>query len=328
MEFNSDTSNDLHINLQLLTVPDKRSFHGTVIPWNDKYICVYHNSETHRLASCFIEKDTPSTFRCIETTHTENLSISYYMDPRIMKYEEDYYISVGTINYGPDTITLFKLKIEESGITIDHTSNLVFHTIIDWPGYRKSLEKNWTPWTHEGKFLYTYSLNPHRILELDIKGSRHVKLIASTTWKSSSWWSIESFAEPRYRLNCPPILLPDGSYLSVFHTMKMQELRTPWHKITPNNLRSYYMGFFQFEGTHPFKVVKISKLPFITPFYNLPSYWPFHPPPSGGNPFYPFSMILDSDNVHLFGGSNEIAIAYCTIPLLDILNSLCPVESP
>jgi len=324
MKTDSDTSDELHINLKRLIVPDKRSFHGTVIPYGDKYICIYHNSENHRLASCLIEKSETDTFKYIDGTHTEDLSISRYMDPRIIKYKSDYYISTGTSNYGPDTITLFKLKIEDK-ILIDETFNAAFMNILDWPGYHKSYEKNWSPWIHEGKFLYTYSLNPHRILELDIK-SKSVKLIASTTWKTNSWWSTQPFEVPRYRLNCPPLLLSDGSYLSIFHTMRMDDLRTPWHKIFPNQLRTYYMGFFQFEGIYPFKVINISKRPFITPLYILPSDWPFHPPPSGGNPFYPFSMVLDNYQVRVFGGSNEIAIAYCSIPLQDILNSMCPVQ--
>ena len=107
--------------------------------------------------------------------------------------------------------------------------------------------------------------------------------------------------------------------------MKYIAIDTPWHKIKPNHLRSYWTGFFLFEGQYPFNVLKISNKPFMTPEYMLPEDWPFHPPPSGGNPFYPFSILQQNNNIILTGGSNEIAMAYCTIPLSEILDSMVDV---
>lgn len=162
-------------------------------------------------------------------------------------------------------------------------------------------------------------------MQVDINSSNTVKLIASTYWKSDTWWDRKDWVGPKYRLNCPPVLLPNGTYLSVFHTMCIGHLVTPWHKVQPNLLSSYYTGFYQFEGTYPFKVINISAMPFMVPDYILPENWPFHPPPSGGNPFYPFNMMLINGKIVLTGGSNEIAIAYCSIPLEEIISNLVPV---
>lgn len=307
--------------LHRIKVPDSRGFHAAVLKFSDKYICVYHNSEQHRLASCFLDLD----FNVIEGSHTENLGISINMDPRIFKYQDQFYISTSQGHHSPVYIQLYQLKVTEK-IEIVHASLISF-----FPPYKnfpigRINEKNWTPWEYHGKFFYTYSMNPHRILEFDVNGDKSVELIAQSTWQSNSWWDNQVWEMPKFRLNCPPILLPDNTYLSVFHTMRYMSLDTPWHRIKPNNLRSYWTGFFLFDSQHPFQVLKISSKPFMDPNYILPEDWPFHPPPSGGNPFYPFTIILEKDTIILTGGSNEIALARCSIPLNDVITSMENVE--
>lgn len=316
---------EIKINLKRLSVPDNMSFHGSIIKYNEnKYICIYHNSGEHCLASCFVTLDDNSNFTYIEGTHTANLGIYKYIDPRLIKYKDKYYLSVSRLLVGPEKIYLWLLDINDK-ITINKQYNISFTQFNKWPSYKPQREKNWTPWEYDGKFLYTYSLNPHKILEIDVNNNDSTQLIAETSWESYGWWDNQKWVDPIYRLNTPPLLLPDGTYLSVFHSMRMSSLNTPWHRIQPNDLLSYWTGFYLFEGKPPFRVLRISKSPFMTPDFILPSDWPFQPPPSGGNPFYPFNLMLRDDKIILAGGSNEVAIAYCNIPLNDILNSLSPV---
>lgn len=77
-----------------------------------------------------------------------------------------------------------------------------------------------------------------------------------------------------------------------------------------------------FESNYPFRVLKISKAPLISPDFLLPKNIPFHPPPSGGNPFYPFSILLKDNNIILTGGCNEIALVKCTLNLQEVIDSL------
>lgn len=309
--------------LHRLYVPDAIGFHGSLLQYDDnKYICIYHNTYQHRIGSCFVDKD----FKYIDGSNTEDLGISYFIDPRTVKHNGKYYVSTSRLHYGPETIHLWLLNITDK-ITIDRSFVIAFSSIKEWPSYQKDREKNWTPWDYKGRFFYTYSLNPHRILEVDIEGDGTAKLIAETSWTGDLLWDKHEWVTPKYRLNTPPIQLNDGTYLSTFHTMCMKSLSTPWHRIQPNHLLSYWTGFFQFEGQPPFKVIKVSYKPFMTPNYILPEDWPFQYPPSGGNPFYPFSMMLRGDDVILNGGSNEVAVAYCTIPLGEILDSMREVKS-
>lgn len=314
----------IEIDLRKINLPDKRSFHASIAPYKDRYICIYHNSEEHRLASCFVELDDELNFIYIEGTHTENLGISKYIDPRIVKYNGQYFVSLSCVNSIP-RMCLFLLQVSDKITVGKQVSD--FSNIGGFSNYNaKQPEKNWTPWQHKDKFLYVYSLNPHRILEVDMGKSNSVDMISSSYWSGDTWWNRQQWTYPTYRLNCPPIALPDGTYLSTFHAMRMSRLKTPWHKIQPNNLRSYWTGFYQFEGKHPFRVLKISDSPFMMPDFILPDDWKFHPPPSGGNPFYPFSMMLKDENVIMVGGSNEIEAASCSIPLDKILTTLVDVK--
>ena len=302
-----------HRNLiKKINLPDPRQFHGATCKYDEnRYICIYHNSEQHGLASCFLDYN----LNYIERTHTEDLEISTYIDPRLVKYREKYYLSVSKMipNVGDETIYLWELKIGDK-ITINKGSYFVFNNIEGWPNYSKGREKNWIPWSHEDKLYYTYSLNPHRILEVNWE-TKSVKLIAETRWKSDSWWEKEKWVEPKYRLNSNPVYLSDGTYLSTFHTHRMSEI-----------LPSYWTGFYQFEAKYPFKVLKIGANPFMTPDYILPNEISYHPPPSGGNPFYPFSMILEGEEIKLTGGTNEIAVTKCEFNLSEIIEKLERVD--
>jgi len=309
------------------TLPDDRSFHGSIFPYDDKFICIYHNSEEHNIGSCFLD----SNFIHIPNTHTKDIRDSCTkdicgfknIDSRIVKYNNQYYISTSKILNGPEYIQLFKLVITDK-INIDKSFCISFLSINNFPNYSRRREKNWCPWEFQGKLYYTYSLNPHKILEVNLE-TKEVSLIYETNWYNNSLWFTEIWTDPFFRLNCPPILLPDSTYLGIFHTMRISSLKTNYHKIQPNNLLSYWTGFYRFENKPPFKIISISSEPFICPDYQLSENWPFHPPPSGGNPFYPFYMFLKDNELFLTGGSNEIAVAYCKFNINDILHTLIPV---
>lgn len=95
-----------------LIVPDGRSFHGAISHYKgDRYICIYHNSEEHRIASCFVRLRPDLHFEFVPNTHTENLGIHKFIDPRIIKYNEQYFLSLSELNGGPEKINLFLLDI-------------------------------------------------------------------------------------------------------------------------------------------------------------------------------------------------------------------------
>ena len=49
----------------------------------------------------FLEKDCGYTYTYIKGTHTEDLGISYYVDSRIIKINNEYYLSMSRHLDGP-----------------------------------------------------------------------------------------------------------------------------------------------------------------------------------------------------------------------------------
>ena len=152
--------------LNRITVPDSRGFHASTVLWSEnKYICVYHNSESHRLASCFLDEQ----FNVIIGSHTEDLQMNLNIDPRLCKYNNRVFMSTSQVLWHPDFIELYELEVTNK-ITVIKASKISLMTgIKDFPQVQHCRqEKNWTPWQHNDKFLYTYSMNPHIIFEVDI----------------------------------------------------------------------------------------------------------------------------------------------------------------
>lgn len=310
---------ELDFDLNILDVQDKISFNGTTIHYQDnRYICMYHNSIYCGLASCFLDF-IDNKYHYVEGS-TTNFGDTGFVDTRIVKYYDDFYISNTNFTKEIQTIHLRKLNITDNKILIDPYFILDFPPIENFPNYIARSEKNWCPLVYEDKFYYIYSLNPHRFLEVDSYGKATLKY--ETTWYTNSWWEKQNWEEPKYRLNTPPIKLPDGTYLSTFHTMNFSQHDPKCNENVPGNLRCYWTGFYQFEGKPPFRVKKISPFPVVHSDSKLSDDWPSQAQPSTGNPFFPFSMFLDGNNVVITGGSNDIALAYCSINLEKILQSL------
>jgi hypothetical protein len=323
------------------SLPSPTQYQNAIFPYNDdKFICLYHNShQIHTQAACFLDRN----FEYIEGSYSNHIFFNRINgDPRIVKYKEKFLASASVYDEGQPRTVLTELQVSGGVITSVPQTRHEFTNIMDWPEYIFKIEKNWLPWVHEGKFFYTYSLNPHVILEVDIEGDFSIKKIASTKWTTDSWWANQSWDDPIYRLNTPPVRIEDGTYLGTFHTLSYVTCApttteaeqfgpwpTPWHKvIIPNNrVRAYWTGFYLFEGNYPYKVLKISKEPFVSPSYIFPTDWPFQAPRFGGNPFWPASMMIQKDTILLCGGSMDACCAFCCFSLKEVLQSLIPVAT-
>lgn len=312
----------LDINFNLIDVKYHTSFNGTTIHYKDnRYICIYHNSVNHGIASCFLDYNNGKYHYVEGTTH--NMGETGFIDTRIIKYNNEYFISNTNFLLTTQNINLRRLKVHDTKIEIDNSQILGFPTIYNFDGYTNRTEKNWCPFEHDGKFYYVYSLNPHRILEVDIYGTGEATLKYNTSWYTNSWWSQQNWEGPYFRLNSPPIKLSDNTYLSTFHTMNFSRVDSKVNKNVPGNIRCYWIGFYQFEGHPPFKVLKISKVPVFTANYEMPTNWPRQSMRIfSANPFFPFNLFLDEKNLVMTGGSNDVALACCSVQLEKILQSL------
>jgi len=307
--------NDLDISLDLVDVNYINAFNGAIINYDkNRFICTYQDNINQGLSFCFLDFiDGRYHYVNDSTTLIGTIGLT---DSRLVKFGNNFFISSTDFTKPIQTINLVKLIIAENKIFIDYDTCYNFYNIENFYNYTPRTEKNWSPFEHDGKLYYIYSLNPHRILEVDIYGNGKASLKYETTWYTNSWWNYQNWGEPAFRLNSPPILLEDGTYLSTFHTMKFSET-------TANNLiRSYWTGFYQFEATPPFRVKKISSKPVFYPNYMLPDRWPEREMIITENPFFPFSMFINQNNLHLFGGTNDIALASGTLNLEKVINSL------
>lgn len=109
------------------------------------------------------------------------------------------------------------------------------------------MEKNWQFFEHEGKLRAIYSSDPHVVLELD--GSSVVSISEGKPGQVTWPWGI-------IRGGTPPILLPSGEYLTIFHSALPYPVEPHW--------RRYYAGAYTFEAKAPFKITKISQAPILT----------------------------------------------------------------
>jgi hypothetical protein len=98
-------------------------------------------------------------------------------------------------------------------------------------------EKNWQFFEYNGRLLFVYSINPHKVYECDWDGN--VKIISSVNFPNQ--WEING---TQLRGGTPPILF-NGRYYSMFHTS------------------DYRMGMYCFSAHPPFTILDISDAPIV-----------------------------------------------------------------
>jgi len=169
-----------------------------------------------------------------------------YEDPRILFYNDKFYVSCASYIHGNYKQIHQKILVLDSNF--NHISNI--HPKYGNNGgsisKNKGIEKNWTFFIHEDKLMCVYKINPHTVVEFDWNGNMIAEYIShndiNLSWK---------FGECRGGSN--PIL-KDGYYHSFFHS----------NIFLINGVKKYYMGYYKFESKPPFKIVKISSTPILS----------------------------------------------------------------
>jgi hypothetical protein len=202
-------------------------------------------------------------------------------------------------------------RIELREITIDKDRRVTLRELVKftpdrmWPGYvAPTHEKNWAPFSREGKLLYVYSISPHRILEVDLKSGR--ASIAAETLTASCQWGLSGMSEMRG--NAPPVRLADGSYLSTFHVR--------------DEKASYYTGFYRFAGEMPFEVLSMSREPVLWPEDSDGECWRSGP---AWKLIFVQSMDIVGDVIRLTGGDNDHSVMEAVLPKKMVLEGLRPL---
>lgn len=106
-------------------------------------------------------------------------------------------------------------------------------------------EKNWVFFEHEDRLMCVYSASPRHVV-LEVEGDRVFNVHES----DAAVWHFGQM-----RGGTPPVRLPDGNYLSVFHSSIPTEIK-------PHYVR-YYGAAYTFSGKAPFEPLQVSTRPLM-----------------------------------------------------------------
>lgn len=168
-----------------------------------------------------------------------------YEDPRVMFYNNKYYVSCA--NYQYDNVKYIHQKLLVFDTDFNHIGNI--HPIYDGnsgcTNENTKHQKNWTWFIYNNRLMCVYRMNPHTVVEFDFNG----KALA----EYKSFVNInELWHHGECRMGTNPILV-GGVYHNFFHSS------VPWK----NSKRKYLMGRYVFEAIPPFRVLAISKDPIL-----------------------------------------------------------------
>jgi len=242
-------------------------------------------------------------YRVIPGTHVD-LDMVQKEDPRVIRRGSEI---IATMSFHGLPATLPRMELW----SITSTSPIVAAPVycLDDPGipsYRPRCEKNWMPWVHGGNLYFTYSIQPHRILRAEFRNGGRVEVAYATDWQAPHWrreWGQE------FRGSTPPVQLPDGTWLSTFHTVTRD---------------GYRHAFFRYSGEPPFKVFAVSRRHVLSPADATGRNWRQRNDPRRRCIFL-MSMQIEGDLVRLAGGDNDCASVVLEMSLCQILEDMVNV---
>lgn len=218
-------------NIITVRVPERGSFNAGIVEFGDWYICVYRPDET-RFIGCYLDKHFQPLGNSFFPFETRGCS-----DPRLVKYKHLTLCTYCALDKH-ETETQWAKVIHDGGQFIDGGE---FRLSPD----DGSRQKNWMPFSLNGRLYFIASVSPHMVYEFDA-ANRVCEDVFQDVWQPN-WIS-----NNRLRGNTNAVELDDGSFLGTFHTCERI-----------GNTVYYDTGAYQFEGKPPFKVIRSASLPFL-----------------------------------------------------------------
>ena len=128
-------------------------------------------------------------------------------DPRAVRVNEELLLSYNDVAPNPQVYsrTIRLAPLDRATLALKETIDLDLHI--------SPIEKNWVPFEYQKALLFTYSINPHKILKVEGPEITHLPASNADALQKFSWekkWGI-------LRRGTPPKLI-DGQYLSFFHS--------------------------------------------------------------------------------------------------------------
>ena len=164
-------------------------------------------------------------------------------------------------------------------------------------------QKNWTPFVWNHQLLFSYMINPHKVLDPNLENGLCPE-VYSTHFPDDFW--------PYGTLRGgTPALLVDGEYLAFFHSSILSKSEVSdglemWH---------YLMGAYTYQSDPPFQVTRITPHPIIEGnFYNFSNFYK--------RVIFLGGYIISGDHIHIALGKDDAEIWICTIDKNELIDSL------
>jgi predicted GH43/DUF377 family glycosyl hydrolase len=299
------------VKITRIPTRDSGSFNGGMVRTDEGLLMVYRRGTSpETLSSVYLDeqyKVRPDTYTDFDLHNNYDARLFFHGSQLFMSTTYGWLDSQSRFYQRNELWPLIKM---DTKIVPAHDHRIFFESIITngVPAATAAHDKNWSPFSHDGALHFVQRIRPHRVVRVNFN-SATATLAHETNWRDQGWGA--RFGE-EFRGNTPPVLLPDGRYLSVFHTVKYQ-----------GSASHYFTGFYTFDSRPPFRVLEISARPALTPEDATGTNVQRKDRDVRG--IFICGLQVESGVVGLCGGDNDHSVILIRLPLEEVLSGLTPV---
>lgn len=238
------------------------------------------------------------------------LTHSRAQDPRLVQIGKKYYIAYNNILSDQDLETR-RMLIAPLHEFMNHFFIIEPQYLLNFVGDPKNWrEKNWSPFDYHGELLFSYSLNPHRVLKPTLTDESCYSMALTEANVYWPWGELRGGT---------PALIDGKEYFGVFHSyLDMKTIQSNGKKIS-----HYFMGAYRFKAEPPFNLTAISDEPIYgREFYTSPDYPTWKPL----RVVFPGGLIFDEDFVWVVYGRQDHECWVVKLDKQGLLDSLVPLK--
>ena len=164
------------------------------------------------------------------------------------------------------------------------------------------IEKNWSPFTADGKLYLIYSDAPRVILEVDRETGNCSEVARTPSQWRWQWGEI--------RGGTPALLLADGYFLTFFHSS------IPVDPFNKKKGRIYVMGAYTFEKNLPFSPLAVTPSPVGQP--------QDYTKENQHKVVFPGGLVIENDFIYVAWGKNNKQVCLTVFDKKKLLDSMEP----
>lgn len=282
-----------------LDLPEAGSFNAGILDLGNKILCVYRSNE-YEFIACFLNYE----YKVIDDFYYK-FKMYGVTDPRIIKTPDNKVFMSYSMKFDNCNIEsiagtiIMDLSKSDTEIFEDKIIRISPKEIV-------SRQKNWMPFVHEKKLYFIANIHPHEIYEV------HTGSVIKSQKKYITSFKNKWFIQTGLRGNTNAVLLPNGNYLTTFHTVERD-----------GNLHYYDNGFYIFQGKPPFTITHMSEKTYLKaedatePHYRKSGLILCA---------FPVGMILKDNKVIISYGDNDSCVKILESSLDDVMSMMVKVN--